>query len=523
MKAICNIDVPVESQAPKTSSQTKKKDPQGKKPGDRSGLKRKQSSKHTSESKTEASKSKSGQSDKETQSSLAKDKNLTHPSSFTPRVAEMHKEAQQAAGGTHPSVLVDKTKFARDGLKTAHPDLGTNEDSRSDENLKKIKIEDLSNLMQDTRSAFFSTNSLVDEPIIVSDSKEEENESHEDTHATSHNEPEDTSVPPPPSPKSVQLQELMAQVHLLQSQKDTLEQQKAKELPTEFLGLPSKISSVQEKLKTLDALPSLLHKVTNTLNRFATVIENALAKATDKSVPSACQVDASPTKGEKNTNPATKDAETTNLNNELVYLIGIDVVEKYHNKKLLYDKYYDKMLKRRKSSKIINCDVLTQKGPITLKVVQACPDMKEKGWNTIYGLIKTRMEYLNQTKKELKIDFNKPLKEQDPLNELNDFANKKRKRTGDLKDHSRYMSGQLNVDNGGDGKETDCYLFLIDCGRHVYRVMTLAPIWRALNLTFNVVEGDDFQENQDAENVKEDDEANDGDTGDAAPDDEESI
>ncbi|GJX98420.1 hypothetical protein Tco_0355439 [Tanacetum coccineum] len=39
--------------------------------------------------------------------------------------------------------------------------------------------------------------------------------------------------------------------------------------------------------------------------------------------------------------------------------------------------------------------------------------------------------------------------------------------------------------------------------------------------TFNVVEGDDFQENQDAENVKEDDEANDGDTGDAAPDDEE--
>ncbi|GJT43886.1 hypothetical protein Tco_0952601 [Tanacetum coccineum] len=47
------------------------------------------------------------------------------------------------------------------------------------------------------------------------------------------------------------------------------------------------------------------------------------------------------------------------------------------------------------------------------------------------------MEYLDQTKKELKIDFNKPLKEQDPLNELNDLANKKRKRTGDSTDHSR--------------------------------------------------------------------------------------
>ncbi|GJX72171.1 hypothetical protein Tco_0309342, partial [Tanacetum coccineum] len=128
-----------------------------------------------------------------------------------------------------------------------------------------------------------------------------------------------------------------------------------------------------------------------------------------------------------------------------------------------YDKYYDKMLKRRKSSKIANFDVLTQNGPISLKVhredetskvisnvkvtslhlaewrevVQACPDSKEKGWKTIYGLIMTRMEYLDQTEKELKIDFNKPLKEQYPLNELNDLANNKRKRTGDSTNHSR--------------------------------------------------------------------------------------
>ncbi|GKD59636.1 hypothetical protein Tco_1297145, partial [Tanacetum coccineum] len=166
------------------------------------------------------------------------------------------------------------------------------------------------------------------------------------------------------------------------------------ELSTEFLALPSQISSVQAKLQTLDTLPSL--------------------------------VAASPTEGEKNTNLAIKDADITNLHNELVDLLGIDLVTQYYNKKLVYDKYCAKMLKRRKSFKIINCDV-----------VQACPDRKEKGWKTIYGLIKTRMEYLNQTKKELKIDFNKPLKEQDPLNELHDLADKKWKRTGDLKDHSR--------------------------------------------------------------------------------------
>ncbi|GKB51622.1 hypothetical protein Tco_0902375 [Tanacetum coccineum] len=98
------------------------------------------------------------------------------------------------------------------------------------------------------------------------------------------------------------------------------------------------------------------------MNRFATLVENA-SEATTKDVPSAGQATASPAEGEKNT----KDVET-NLQNELVDLLGIKVVEQYHNKKLLFDKYNDKMLKRRKSSKIINYDVITQKGPISLKV-----------------------------------------------------------------------------------------------------------------------------------------------------------
>ncbi|GKF19815.1 hypothetical protein Tco_0068453, partial [Tanacetum coccineum] len=53
MKAICNLDVPVDSKALKYSSPTEEV-PQGKKPGARSGLRRKQSSKHTSESTTES-------------------------------------------------------------------------------------------------------------------------------------------------------------------------------------------------------------------------------------------------------------------------------------------------------------------------------------------------------------------------------------------------------------------------------------------------------------------------------------
>ncbi|GJS08038.1 retrovirus-related pol polyprotein from transposon TNT 1-94 [Tanacetum coccineum] len=55
-KLIVELDMHVDSKAPKYSSPTEEV-PQGKKPGARSGLRRKQSSKHTSESTTEASKS----------------------------------------------------------------------------------------------------------------------------------------------------------------------------------------------------------------------------------------------------------------------------------------------------------------------------------------------------------------------------------------------------------------------------------------------------------------------------------
>ncbi|GKA88141.1 hypothetical protein Tco_0809905 [Tanacetum coccineum] len=249
MKAICNLDVPVDPKAPKPSSQTKEV-PQGKKPGAKSGLRRKQSSKHISESNIEASKSKAGQSEKETNSSLAKDKSPNHPSPPTPVVGAMHKEAQQAAGGptslgaTRHDALADSTAEADpglsapndsipsqlDGLKTAQTNSSIDKESRADEILKKIKLEDLSDLLKDRRSAFFTWDSPQDEPIIISyESKEEEEVAKDkESHASSHDVPEDTSIPHPPSPKSAQIQELMAHVQLLQSQKDELEQQKAK-------------------------------------------------------------------------------------------------------------------------------------------------------------------------------------------------------------------------------------------------------------------------------------------------------
>ncbi|GJZ41732.1 hypothetical protein Tco_0588618 [Tanacetum coccineum] len=55
--------------------------------------------------------------------------------------------------GSNLSVLVDKTKSAGDGLKTAHTTSGANEESRADEISRKVKLEDLSDILKDTRSS----------------------------------------------------------------------------------------------------------------------------------------------------------------------------------------------------------------------------------------------------------------------------------------------------------------------------------------------------------------------------------
>ncbi|GJY44172.1 hypothetical protein Tco_0432385 [Tanacetum coccineum] len=306
------------------------------------------------------------------------DTSPSHPSPPPPVVGEMHKEAQQAAGS--PTYLGDTSE---DG---AHPQLSSDE-SEEEENAKNDK----------------------------------------DT--------EDTSVPPP-SLKSAQIQELMAQPSypdinqltelLVTSLKPELSKLLAlhdfasclptelKELPSkitelfgeikelkqhikdmkiklpgdlkeiytkletftstissllsqvaelkniqwelsaEFLDLPHLVSLVQEKLKTLDSLPGLLNKVTNTLNRFATLVGNA-SGATTTGVPSADKASTSPVKGENDVD--------TNLKNELVDLLGIDIATQEDGTAEFIEKFKANDLQLAEWR----------------EVVQACPDRKEKG------------------------------------------------------------------------------------------------------------------------------------------------
>ncbi|GKC75200.1 hypothetical protein Tco_1125974 [Tanacetum coccineum] len=221
-----------------------------------------------------------------------------------------------------------------------------------------------------------------------------------------------------------------------------------KQIPTKLEKFTSTVSGLttKAKIKTLDALLSLLTKVTEALDKFAQALKFASHKAGDHSVPLAGQAGTHPAKGEKNTRQGepiknkekesmthkeTEEEEESETDSktevrltgfivesskkkklkkfdfvtengdhvhfteeqikeqkrikesvkgnmakkeveigkeELVDLLGIYVVTDVYKAKIKYDKYYDKMLNRRAQSRITNCDVLTRKGPITLKV-----------------------------------------------------------------------------------------------------------------------------------------------------------
>ncbi|GKF17857.1 hypothetical protein Tco_0062775 [Tanacetum coccineum] len=61
-----------------------------------------------------------------------------------------------------------------------------------------------------------------------------------------------------------------------------------KEIHDKLVAFTSTVKSLskQAKLKTLDALPNLLNKATQALNKFAIVLESAIQKTGDTSVPS---------------------------------------------------------------------------------------------------------------------------------------------------------------------------------------------------------------------------------------------
>ncbi|GJR14982.1 hypothetical protein Tco_0797634 [Tanacetum coccineum] len=366
-------DEPVAFKAPRTSSKAKKKVTQGTKPGANSRQRKKQIPVlyNHPQSKIEAAKgvssserdtrsrdgnrladtdpgkriwirmlfpsltgSQTGHSVKETQSSSTKDTNPSQPPSSKPVVAGMHKEVEQATGGptslgvTTSTILQSKSASGHDASAT----------SIAESDPGKTNPNDSVSLLQDPTAT------------------------------------EDASASQPPSPKSVKIQELSTQLLLLQTLNskqltellvksvkpelsklltshdfNNLLRTELKELPSKFIDLtrvikelnkyvhklkvelsgdlneiPSKLEKA--KVNTLDALSSLVQKVTEALNMFSQVLKLASKKTKDHGVPSKGQAGTHPAEGEKNTQHVTisllfqrriaKDAERANLNKQ---------------------------------------------------------------------------------------------------------------------------------------------------------------------------------------------------------------
>ncbi|GJX10346.1 hypothetical protein Tco_0200205 [Tanacetum coccineum] len=287
---------PVAFKAPKTSSKDEKKVPQGKHRGAKSG-RRKQipvlmnhpQSKIDAANNVYSSKgdigSTTGYSKKKKKSSSAKDSNPSQPPASTPMVAGLHKEAQQKTGSptslgvtnkeranpqltsvvsvsiTKPiflasTIIHSKSASGQDASAASTAEVDPEQSAPSDSVSKQQDDEfntspdlsisndatkEIKGSIQAGQIVDFIDLDSCDEPIIVQDGDEEEaytEEVHDkEVHAEQYIKPAGASVPDPPSPKSIKIQELIAETEaaILKAQPSFLNVEKLTELLVQSL------------------------------------------------------------------------------------------------------------------------------------------------------------------------------------------------------------------------------------------------------------------------------------------------
>ncbi|GJW34933.1 hypothetical protein Tco_0057853 [Tanacetum coccineum] len=359
----CGTD---ELEAPNTYSYTKNNDSKGKKPGAKTRQRKKSTPltmhnpfvKSASHSEPVYSASTIVYSE----SALGHDASTDSTAEVDPGIDKgtHNYSIDHIIASTNPNVFVDKAKSVKNGLETAHTKTGTKKEASYDQDEFNTSLDLTSSDDAIKRSSWRICQRLFNEVEV---------------HAKAHTKTEDTLVPRPPSPRSIKIQELTSQVLILQSHNIKLEKAKdvaeaeatlfkfqpsypnLKELPSKFSDIsgeymdlkkciegleieipgdlkeiPEKLNAFQSvvsrqvssitaqlsKLKVLDALPSLLSKVTEALSRFATVIASASLTTGGTNVPLVGQAGTHPAEGEKNTKQATITQPPLNLKGELV-------------------------------------------------------------------------------------------------------------------------------------------------------------------------------------------------------------
>ncbi|GKA38334.1 hypothetical protein Tco_0730885 [Tanacetum coccineum] len=201
---------------------------------------------------------------------------------------------------------------------------------------------------------FADLDSSADDLIIVVDESEEDKEDKDgEINADLNVETKDTSVPKPPSPSPPKSSSQTEGEHIkIDKGKKTVSSKDAEEESSnsifdDIINLTgSRVESLRmKKLNKFDFITEYgdhVHLTEDKIQEQKRIEESVKAEAAKH--------------------------EVEVRKEELVDLLGPDVVSTYYKYKLQYDKYYDKMLNRRAKFRITNCNVLTRKGPISLKV-----------------------------------------------------------------------------------------------------------------------------------------------------------
>nr|GEV84442.1 putative reverse transcriptase domain-containing protein [Tanacetum cinerariifolium] len=222
------------------------------------------------------------------------------PSDFVPQQQGMNERTKNTSYdhlfvGADPHVLVDQTKYVSERLETVliQPIIGKGANSVAsqivEETSSTIKLEDLIKLASHVQPSFKDLDSPEDDHVIVVNDSDEDGD--DEVHAIENVKTKDTSSQKykleleknkaeaeaallkaqPSFPNVEQLKELLVKSLKTEFSNILSVYDFSSSLPTELKDLPSKFNDLtkEAKLKTLDALPSLLTKVINSLNQFA--------------------------------------------------------------------------------------------------------------------------------------------------------------------------------------------------------------------------------------------------------------
>ncbi|GKD02319.1 hypothetical protein Tco_1177293 [Tanacetum coccineum] len=481
--------------APNSSSYIKKKVPQGKQPGAKTGRRKKSTSlttKHNPMSKKEATKGRSSlkeptesptsHSKIKKKSSLAKDSNPSQPLASAPVVVGIHKEDLQATSGptslgvtgeerANPQLSIvqsashtkpiysastiiqftsasghdasadsttetDKTKIARDGLETTHTKIGT--DKEAIKAKKEVSFDqDEFNISPNLSTFDDDTKEIKLEDLskLVKDVDVDlmDLDSPEDKEPIINYKLEKAKADAEAEATLLKAQPSYPNVEQLT---ELLVQSLKREL-SKLLTDNDFSTSIPKELKELPTKFSEIYREINDLKRYVEELEIKLPRDL-KEIPTKLE--------EFQSTISSLTKQVVELNKLKLQvpagLLALPGQVSSITALLSKLKTLDPLL--RGKTVIMTEEQINEQKKIKQSVKD---DMAKKemelekeelvdlvGIDVVKNMYKanTRMENLHKTKLELEIDFSKPLGEQDPIIKLNDLAKKKRKHADDI-------------------------------------------------------------------------------------------